>query len=292
MINNNSKSKTILVTGGSGKVGRVVVQDLVQHGYRVISADLKISDQEKSVRIVTADLTDINHVYRVAEGVNAIVHLAAIPSPHGYPPNVVFETNMLSTFNVLQAACDLGINRVVIASSLSALGLVYNTHPIKISYFPIDEGHPLLAQDVYGISKELGESLCDGFIRRNPKLSITTFRFPFLSALKNIPNAIENWRTNLEAGAKIFWSYLDVFDAAVVIRCALQNSVSGHRKFYVAAPETFVEEKTISLLKKYYPGVPIDEDKLRGFSSPIASNAAIDQLQFNPSINWHDRIKK
>ncbi len=292
MIIRNGKSSVILVTGGSGMVGQVVVKDLLKHGYRVISTDLKKPSNATSARVVKADLTIIKQVRRVVEGVDAIVHLAAIPSPNIHPPEVLFKNNIISTFNVLQAASTLGVKRVVIASSLSALGLVYNTHPIELSYFPVDEAHPLLAQDVYGISKELGESMADGFVRRNPNLSITSFRFPYLNASVNIPHAIEHWCKNLDLGAKLFWSYLDVVDAAAVIRLALEQVVSGHEKFFVASPDTFVEEKTLPLLKKYYPGVALDVDKLGGFASPINSSAVARQLMFIPAINWRNQFGK
>ncbi len=292
MAISNDKPEVILVTGGSGRVGRAVVEDLHGHGYRVISADLKPSPATPSVRTVQADLTDLGQVYGVATGIDTIIHLAAIPSPHKHPPEVVFKTNVISTYNVLQTAGTLGIKRVVIASSLSALGLAYNTHLIEPSYFPIDEAHPLLAQDEYGISKVLGESMADGFARRYLDLSITSFRFPFMDASKNFPEKIGYWYKNPDAGAKILWSYLDVVDAAIVIRLALQTAVSGHEIFYVAAPDTFAKEETLSLIKKYYPGVLLDEKKLHGFASPIDSSAVTSRLQFTPSINWRDLIPK
>jgi len=292
MVINNDKSEVILVTGGSGMLGQAVVEDLQRHGYRIISADLKPSPATSSVRTVQADLTDLGQVYGAAAGVDAIVHLAAIPAPHKHPPEVVFKTNVISTYNVLQTAGTLGIKRVVIASSLSALGLAYNTRPIELSYFPIDEAHPVLAQDEYGISKVLGESMADGFARRYPELSITSFRFPFMASLKNLPNKIEYWCNNPDAVARILWSYLDAVDAATVIRLALQAAVPGHEIFYVAAPDTFAKEETLSLIKKYYPGVLLDEKKLHGFASPIDSSAVTSRLQFTPSINWRDLIPK
>ena len=292
MVISNDKSEIILVTGGSGMLGQAVVEDLQLHGYRVISADLKPSPATPSMRTVQADLTDLGQVYGVATGVDAFVHLAAIPAPRRHSPEIVFKTNVISTFNVLQAAGTLGIKRVVIASSLSALGLAYNTHPVELSYFPIDEAHPLLAQDEYGISKVLGESMADGFARRYLDLSITSFRFPFMAASINLRKKIEYWCNNPEAGARILWSYLDVVDAATVIRLALHTVVPGHEIFYVAAPNTFAKEETLSLIKKYYPGVLLDEKKLLGFASPIDSSAVTSRLQFTPSINWRDLILK
>src|SRR5438445_74669 len=111
-------SKRVLVTGGSGKVGKWAIADLQAHGYLVIKADRRKAD---NVQTMDVDLCNLGHTYAAMTGVDAVVHLAAIPSPSGHPAEVVYHTNVMSTFNVLQAAATLGIKNVVIASSLSAL---------------------------------------------------------------------------------------------------------------------------------------------------------------------------
>ena len=261
MAISRGQASVVLVTGGSGMVGRAVAADLQKHGYRVKNVDLQPAASQ--IHTVRADLTDLGQVYGVLAGVDAIVHLAAIPAPGSHPPDVVFETNVLSTFNVLQAGAALGVKRIVIASSLSALGLAYKTLPVELFYFPIDEAHPLLAQDVYGISKEIGETLADGIVRRVPDLSVTSFRFPFLTGPATASNALRHWRGSPEAGASILWSYLDVTDAALVIRQALEAALPGHEPFYVAAPDTFMDEETFTLLAKHFPGVPWDAEQVR-----------------------------
>lgn len=285
MAISRGQASVVLVTGGSGMVGRAVTADLQQHGYQVKNVDVQPAPQTHTVR---TDLTDLGQVYGVVAGVDAIVHLAAIPAPGGHPPDVVFETNVLSTFNVLQAGAALGVKRIVIASSLSALGLAYKTLPVELSYFPIDEAHPLLAQDVYGISKQIGETLAEGIVRRVPYLSVTSFRFPFLTGPGKASNALAHWRSSPEAGASILWSYLDVTDAALVIRQALQAALPGHEPFYVAAPDTFMDEETITLLVKHFPGVPCDAEKVQGFASPIDCSAVREKLNFASTVNWRD----
>ena len=167
----------ILVTGGSGKAGRWVVAEFLQHSYEVISCDTRPSTQVHTVR---ADLTDLGQAFGVLEGKDAVVHLAAIPWPGEHTPEVVFHNNVMSTFNVLQAACVLGIRRIVLAGSESSLGFPFAFRPITPQYLPIDEEHPLLAQDAYGLGKMTGELLADGFARREPELSIVTLRFSYI----------------------------------------------------------------------------------------------------------------
>src|SRR5258708_4813090 len=149
-------SEQVLVTGGSGKVGKWVIAELQAHGYLVVNADRRRADYIKTMEV---DLCNIGHAYAAMAGVDAVVHLAAIPSPGGHPPEVVFQTNVISTFNVLQTASTLQVKKVVLASSLSALGLAYSFRPVELHYFPIYEAHPLLPQDAYGLSKIADEHM-------------------------------------------------------------------------------------------------------------------------------------
>lgn len=275
---------TILVTGGSGKLGRVVISELKQHGYHVINAD---QHQTEGVYTIKTDLCDLGQVYSVASQASAIVHLAAIPTPTGYPPDVVFKNNAMSTFNILQAASDLGINNVVIASSLSALGLAYKSHPIKLHYLPIDEAHPALAQDAYGISKIVGEDIADGFARLNPNMSVLNLRLPLLANPGEIQEALHKQSSgHIAQGELILWSYLDTRDAAIVVRQAVEYKVPGHEILYVNAAETYSDKPTIALIKQHFPNVDYDEERLSGHLSPIDCSRAREILNFQPQFDW------
>jgi len=271
--------KRVLVTGGSGKVGKWTIADLQAHGYTVINADRRKADY---IQTMDVDLCDMGHVYAAMTGVDAIVHLAAIPSPGGHPPEVVFHTNVMSTFNVLQAASTLGIKKVVIASSLSALGLAYSFRPINLKYFPIDEAHPLLAQDAYGLSKIAGEDLADGFARRDPALSVTSLRFTLILSPDELENALPNWQQREKSSASVLWTYIDARDVARCIRLCLEAESPGHRAFYVNAPNTFMQKPTLELLHAYYPEVPYDPARLDACMAPIDCTAVRAFLGFQP----------
>jgi nucleoside-diphosphate-sugar epimerase len=277
-------TETILVTGGSGKLGRAVLADLRQHGYRVLNADRQPTE---GVHTVKTDLCDLGQVYGVASRAGAIVHLAAIPAPGGYPPEVVFQNNVMSTFNILQAASVLGIKKVVLASSLSALGLAYKSHPIDLHYLPIDEAHPALAQDAYGISKIVGEEIADGFARRDPALSLVSLRLPFLANPGQIQAELsEPSPQRLTFGASILWSYLDVRDGAAVVRQALEYQQPGHEILYANAPNTFIDVPTVDLVREHFPGVKFDSARLADRQSPIDCSRARAVLGFDPQYDW------
>src|SRR5437016_716020 len=272
-------SKRVLVTGGSGKVGKWVIADLQAHGYLVINADRRRADHIQTMEV---DLCNIGHTYAAMASVDAVVHLAAIPSPGGHPPEVVFQTNVMSTFNVLQAASTLGIKKLVLASSLSALGLAYSFRPVDLNYFPIDEAHPLLAQDAYGLSKIAGEDLAEGFARRDPALSVTSLRFTMILTPDEIETRIPKFREQEQFSASVLWTYIDVRDVARSVRLCLENDSIGHRAFYINAQNTFMKKPTLDLLQTYYPNVSCDPARLQAFTAPIDCTAANQFLGFQP----------
>src|SRR5690242_5784873 len=117
--------KKIVVTGGSGKAGRAVVRDLLEHGYQVLNADV-VPSREARAPFLRAELTDLGQTYEALKGAEAVVHLAAIPAPGLQTDEVTFRVNMTSTYNVFSAATSLGLERVVWASSETTLGLPFD----------------------------------------------------------------------------------------------------------------------------------------------------------------------
>ncbi len=164
----------VLVSGSDGKIGSVTVNELGEHDYDVTPADRQRT-QAWNTQIV--EFQDLGQVIGIMQGHDAVIHLAAIPSPTAHTAEVVFRNNVVSTFNVLEAATILGIKNVVMASSITALGYGYCHRRFNPRYMPIDEAHPLLAQDCYGLSKMIGEELAEGFLRRTPDMSLASLRF-------------------------------------------------------------------------------------------------------------------
>ena len=160
----------VLVTGGSGKLGRACVRDLIEHGYDVTNVDLA-PPPENLCPQVRADLTDFGQALEALAGVDerppadAVVHLAAIPAPGLVPNAEVFRVNTLSTYNVFEAARRLGIKNVVWASSETVLGLPFDTPP---PYMPIDETFPRGPESAYSLSKLMGETMAEQFCRWDP----------------------------------------------------------------------------------------------------------------------------
>ena len=124
-------------------------------------------------RYQMADLTDAGSAYSVVAGADAVVHTAAIPQPTGNPPHVVFQTNLMSTFNLVEAAVRFGLKRFVNVSSESIVGNFFPERPFLPDYLPMDEQHPLQPQDPYALSKSFGEQLMDAAVRRSDLRAIS-----------------------------------------------------------------------------------------------------------------------
>ena len=161
----------IVVTGARGKVGRATTQALLDAGHDVLAVDLIRPTYERgeegAARYVQADLTDAGDAFAVVRDSDVVVHAAAIPEPTQNPPHVVFRTNLMSTFNVLEAAVRFGVKRFVNISSETVPGFFFPERDFLPDYAPVDELHPIHPQDPYALSKHFGEQLMDAAVARS-----------------------------------------------------------------------------------------------------------------------------
>ena len=174
--------KRIMFTGGSGKAGRHVVQDLLDHGYEVLNLDTKPLDNPK-VRTLITDITDAGQVFNALSSytgtarvrarrcappkIDAVVHFAAIPRIMLVPDNEVFRINAMGTYNIIEAATKLGIRKVIIASRETTYGVVFANEPRDPAYFPLDEDYPVDPMDSYALSKVFNERTAHAFAQRD-----------------------------------------------------------------------------------------------------------------------------
>lgn len=167
----------VLITGGTGYIGKATTERFLRHGWEVRVVDLAPTGEFAGAEVVQCDLLNYRELRKQTHGCQAVVHLAAIRGPQLAPGHQIFETNVAGTFNVFEAAAAEGIHRVVQASSINALGCAYNLTDITPHYLPIDEEHPMLTSDPYSYSKELVEDIGRYFWRRDG-ISSVALRFP------------------------------------------------------------------------------------------------------------------
>lgn len=283
----------IAVTGGSGKAGRAVVRDLLEHGHEVLNVDrvpsAESSGPDSPAPFLAADVTDFGQALEALSGgdrlpgIEAVVHLAAIPSPVHGTPDVVFRTNMTSTHAVFSAAVRLGLERVVWASSETTLGLPFDRPP---DYAPVDERHELRPESSYALSKVLGEEAARQFSRWS---GIPFVGLRFSNVME--PHDYERF-PSFQADPQLrkwnLWGYVDARDVAQSVRRALEADVQGAEAFIVAAADTVMEQPSRALMAEVFPGVPVRDD-LGEHETLLAIDKARALLGYRPEVSWRDR---
>ncbi|MBL8144917.1 MAG: NAD(P)-dependent oxidoreductase [Anaerolineae bacterium] len=274
----------IVVTGGSGHTGWPVVQHLQAAGHEVTVVDRVPPPGSAPYKLV--NLEDQGQVFGALAGADTVVHLAAIPRPLYHTPDVVYRTNLLAMVNVLEAMAALGIGRLVYGSSVSVLGFPFFEQPLSPAYVPVDEAHPRLPQDAYGLTKLLGEELIDGLVRRG-KLTAVSLRMPWIHTPESFRRDIVPLQDDAgsASAAANLWSYIDTRDVAEACRLALEAPISGHEACFIAAPDTFMAAPTRELLRLHYPHAEI-RAPLEGRAGILSSAKAGRVLGFEAKNSW------
>ena len=276
----------VTVTGALGRAGRWIVPELVAADHEVIGVDLPAQAELPGARYRQADVNDYAETLHALEGVDAVVHLARA-SPHA-SPNTMFRVNTMTAWNVLQAAEALGLGKLVLASSVNAIGAAFNLTRVPPEYFPIDEQHPTRAQDPYSISKWAGEQIADGFARRlaaqGRTIQIASFRLHALLDDEHLARAGAG-RGDPEQHAADFWSYTSLRECARACRLALESSWTGHEVFFLNAADTTLSIATEQAIAQCYPGVPVRRP-LPGFASVLDTRKAQHFFGWEHEITW------
>lgn len=279
----------IAVTGGSGKLGAVVVRELRASEHEVVSLD---QHGERGPGFVRVDLTDFGQVIDALagvddrhDGVDAIVHLAAIPAPGILSDVATFHNNIAVTFNVLQAARRLGIRRVVTASSETVLGLPFDVPP---PYIPVDEEYEPRPESIYSLVKTLEERMAREFVRWDPELSLTALRFSNVM----VPEDYAEF-PSFDADARLrkwnLWGYIDARDGAQAIERALDAAIPGFEAYIIAAADTVMSRPNAELVAEVFPDTPLRGD-LGEHDTMLSIHKARRVLGYAPRHSWRDHV--
>ena len=276
----------IVVTGGSGRLGTYTVRSLLEAGHEVLSLD-RVPPAEELCDSWVSDLSQIGDLYQAFKGSDAVVHLAAWQSPGLTTDSATYSNNVTVSYNVLKAATDMDVGRVVMASSIAAYGFTYAVKFWQPDYLPLDEDHPCAPQDPYGLSKITGERLADSFVSYTGT-SVISLRISGVNFDLTYQSLLDRWAN---PGAKIgtFWSYIDARDAGKACRLAAETNFKGHKICNLSNDISRYREPTAELIQKFLPGTKIRE----GFSSHFGGldNTRIKNLLgFEAQFDWRDHI--
>lgn len=283
----------VVVTGATGKTGRVVAADLARHGYEVLGVDVVASRADREAAsaagtaLLCADLTDYGQAVDALRGADAVVHLANIPAPGLHPEAHTLGANLTMNDNVFLAAAHEGrVGRVVWASSETTLGLPFDTPP---RYAPVDEEHYPHPTTTYALSKVASETTARHIARWSGK--------PFVALrLSNVHveemgdyERVAGYQADPHLRKWNLWGYVDARDVAQACRLSLDAPVEGDASFVVAAADTIMDMPSADLMAAVFPEVRLTRE-LGTHETLLAIDRAREVLGYVPRHSWRDVV--
>jgi nucleoside-diphosphate-sugar epimerase len=285
-------TKRVAVTGGSGKLGRAVVADLFGHGWHVVNLDRAAPPADQGCPYVRIDFTDFGQTVEALtgiqdrhDGLDAVVHLAAVPAPGLIANAATFANNAPTTYNVFAASKLAGIRNVVWASSETVLGLPFDTPP---PYLPVDEEYPPRPESTYSLVKHLEEQMAVQFCRWDPELKMIGLRFSNVMYPEDYAEF-----PSFDADALLrkwnLWGYIDARDGAQAVRLALEYQAMGVDIFVIANADTVMSRPTRELVAEVFPGVPVLHE-LAEHETLLSIDKAKRVLGYEPRHSWRNHV--
>lgn len=282
-----SSVRKVLVTGGSGLVGRYVVDELCRH-HEVSVVDLR-RPHRSDLAFHQADLLQESELDQLFAGVDVVVHLAGIPHPLNHPPETVFRVNVQGTYNVLECCARMKVSKVIFMSSESTLGFAFSTTRLWPEHLPVDESHPTRPQDPYGLSKLACELLCAGFSRRVGMRTLC-LRAPWiwvpekaeLVRYRSLVTEYRKWFKNL-------WAFVHVSDVTRAIALGIANDTPKlHDVFFICADENWTGIESRALASEFYPETQSIDPTFVAKASFISTAKARKVLRFQATCGVRD----
>jgi nucleoside-diphosphate-sugar epimerase len=293
----------VAVTGGNGRIGGAIIEELNDHGYWTVNLNRGkkkqrvVEDSEAGAdEYVQTQMLDPGNVYgAVAEtDVDAIMHMASIPNPTTNVGYETFESNVMSTYHVLETATELGLEAAIVPSSVNVMGALFQEPPIEVEYLPVDERHPVTPRDPYATSKHNIEVIADAFGRRHSSsLRIASLRYPWVATTDELRETFVESDRSLEAVADettpftrdTLFAYLHVDDAARIARAVIEAEFTGHERFWAVAADTTTSVPTPELVSEFYPEADVRQE-FEESDALITTEKARRLLEWEPSYTW------
>jgi nucleoside-diphosphate-sugar epimerase len=275
----------VVVTGGMGKLGRAVVNDVRHAGHEVLVFDRTRGQDAGGLVHRMGDIEDLGAVFGALAGAQAVIHLAGIPTHSIVSNELTFRINVMGTFNVHEAAWRLGVRRVVTMSSEAVLGWAPGAYERMFlpDYLPIDEDHPYGAQDCYGLSKIACESIAKSYAAKSD-MELVVIRPPWIVSPEEL-HALSQ-----AGGAKAtnfrLYHYIDARDLAEACRLAVERPLQGCNILFVGSGETSVSEPLCELYPRLLPEIGDMARGLTGSTAPVSIEKARRLLRWEPRHSW------
>ncbi|ETX16215.1 dehydratase [Roseivivax halodurans JCM 10272] len=292
----------ILFTGGSGKAGRHVVPYLRDLGHTIVNADLHPLG-ERDVDDLKVDLTDSGQVWgaltqhgsipelddpEASDRFDAVVHFAAVPRILITSDGETYRTNVMATYNVIEAAVKLGIRKVIFASSETTYGICFAKGEKRPDYIPVDEEHPVVPHDSYAMSKVANEVTARSFQARSG-VDIYGLRINNVIEPHEYKSDFPTYLQHPEMRRRNIFAYIDARDLGHMVECCLNTDGLGFEVFNVANRDTSVGVTSQEIAETFYPDVPKTRE-MDEFETFYSIEKAQRLLGFDPKHSWRDAL--
>ncbi len=289
----------IFFTGGSGKAGRHAVRYLLDQGHQVTNAD-RVSLDQPDVHNLRVELTDAGQVVSALKApagpheldlpevpaYDAIVHFAAIPAIFVESDVETYRTNVLSTYNVLEAAASLGIPKVIFASSETTYGICFAQVERRPAYLPVDEDHSTVPEDSYAMSKVAGEVTARSFQARTGA-DVYGLRINNVIEPHEYAELFPDFLADPALRRRNIFAYIDARDLGHMVDRCLATDGLGFEVFNVANPDLSVAATTDEVIAQFYDGVEVRRE-MGPNETFYAIDKARDLVGFAPQHSWRD----
>ncbi|KAA8645351.1 hypothetical protein EYZ11_006902 [Aspergillus tanneri] len=293
----------VLITGGSGKAGQSIITHLLSTNHKVLNLDLQPlpTPLNEKVHTIRIDLTDTGQVFSAMhshfifsepfheptrETPDAVIHLAGYARNMMVPDNETFRGNVLSTYNVVEAACRAGVKKIVLAGSICAYGVTYADGDVDFPSFPVEESVDVNPMDVYGMSKVCVENVGRSFARRFG-VDVYVLRLGAIITEDEFQRRFHEYVSRPEEFKVHGWSYTDAKDMGVMFERCLCTDGLGFQVFNAVNDEMTNDAQTMAFLRTQCPGVPITRE-MGQREAPISNRKMKDLLGFRQRGSWRD----
>ena len=204
------------------------------------------------------------------------------------PDNVTFAANVISTYNVVEAAMKLGVRKVIVASSETTYGVCFTEGDKDFHSFPLDEDYDVDPMDSYGLSKVCNEKTARAFAMRYDA-DIYALRIGNVIEPHEY-KMFETFQADPMQRKRNAWSYIDARDLGEIVRLCLEKDGLGFQVFNATNDTITLETPTQEFLSTNFPHVPITRP-LEGFAAPLSNRKAREVLGFKEAHNWRKYVK-
>ena len=274
----------IVVTGAAGRLGRRVVQLLVDRGRDVLATD-QVEADDLPAEFVRCDLGNAEAVSEVLKGAEAVIHMGAIPGPSRAEPREIFQNNTPADFNVMMSAAELGLRRVVYSSSAFGMGWAHDGNAFVPRYLPLDEEHPMMPFEPYGLTKQVGEDI-GRMIARNSSTTVVSLRFtnvPLPEVVAEFPWPAPTPENPLTL---VMWAFADARDVAEAQVLSVDAEIEEYEAFMLAQPSSRFAEPTVDIVRNNFGDRVEIRDGLEGTASVISTEKVQRMLGWRPLHDW------